>query len=76
MCTDIHGPQRVNSDADPLTFPLAAPADQRFHLTSGISQHQIEWIGTTFCTDIHGPHMMNPNDFAELMVPISKCLHS
>ncbi len=44
--TDGHGTQRMNLNdfGVPLTFHLAPPAGQRFHLSSEISQHlQIDW---------------------------------
>ncbi len=40
--TDIHGAQRMNPENyfhGPLTFPLAPPSGQGFHLSYEISQH-------------------------------------
>ena len=42
MCIDIHGAQRINH----LTFQLAPPEAQSFHLFNEISKHilHIFWI--------------------------------
>lgn len=43
---DVHGPQRMspNEFVEPMTFPLAALAGQKFHLSIEISQHLPELI--------------------------------
>lgn len=51
LCTDIHGLERVHSNdfGDPLTFALAAPAGQSFHLDGEISLHLLDQAGLIHC---------------------------
>ncbi len=46
FCTDVHGSQRMNPTdfGDPLTFSLAPPAGQSFHLSCEISQYLLDGL--------------------------------
>lgn len=45
-----------------MTFSVAPPIGQNFHLFWEISQHLINWLAK-FCTGIHGPRKMKPTDY-------------
>lgn len=63
--TDIQGPLRINYYVfgDPLTFPVAPPASQRFHfyVLTDIFQTSTRWIGSNFCTDFNGSQTIYSN---------------
>lgn len=44
--TDTRGPQRMKptDSSDPLTLPLAPPADENFHNASEISKHLLDGL--------------------------------
>ncbi len=53
-----------NGFGDPLTFPVALPAGQSWHISCEIPLHRLNGFAQA-CTDIHGSRKSNPTDFGD-----------
>lgn len=54
---------------DPMTFPIAAPAGESFHLYSEIAQLLLHGLAQRFVQNYTAPSgLINPTDFGNLLI--------